>query len=101
MQELIALLAPALMALGFYNHLTRNRLPAKKLLFAYGTFVVLINLTSFLFIIFIVGKDIFYIGNRTFVAYLLVASVFSIIMPFVVNLVEQTVSIEVKKNDKK
>lgn len=99
MQELIALLAPALMALGFYNHLTRNKLSNKKLLFAYGTFVVLINLVSFLFTIFILGQEIIYLGNRAFVGYLIVASIFSIIMPFVVNLVEQMVAIEVKKND--
>ncbi len=101
MQELIALSAPALMAVGFYNHLYRSNLSTRKLFFFYGTMLVLINGLSHLTILYLIGKDEVAYTGKSFIFYLILSSVFAVIMPFVVNLIEHTVALEVKQNAKK
>ncbi len=101
MQELVALLAPALVALGFYNHLHRNKLTARRLATSYGIFALFINLCSYLVIIFIFGQDVISFENKSFILYLIISAVFAFVLPLVVNLIENTVAIEVKKNAKK
>lgn len=101
MQEIVALMAPALIALGFYNHLHRNKLSTRRLFFSYGIFSVFINLCSYLVIIYILGNDEVSFDNKSFITYLITAGVFAFILPFVVNLIENTIAIEVRKNAKK
>lgn len=98
MQEAIALLTPALMALGFYSHLHRDKLSNRKLVFAYGIFVVFINLCSYLLILYIFGRDQVEFTDKSMVTYLISSTVFAFVLPFVVNLLENVVAIEVKKN---
>lgn len=103
MQEIIALLAPSLIAVGFYNHLYRNALPARRLVSAYGLFVVLINLCMYLITVYILQVEQLTFGEKEFIRYLIGASVMALLLPFVVNLIEHMFAIEVKKNihDKK
>ncbi len=101
MQEFVALLAPALVALGFYNHLHRNKLSTRRFASSYGIFALFINLCSYLVIIFIFGNDTVSFEGRSFIVYLVTSAIFAFILPFVVNLIENTVSIEVRKNAKK
>lgn len=103
MQEIIALLAPSLIAVGFYNHLYRNALPARRLVSAYGLFVVLINLCMYLITVYILQVEQLAFGEKEFIRYLIGASVMALLLPFVVNLIEHMFAIEVKKNihDKK
>lgn len=98
MQEIVALFAPALVALGFYNHLHPDNLSAKKLIFTYGSLVVFINLCVQLVLIYLFGvSEVSYLG-KDFINYLLLSIIFSVILPFVINLTEHTIAIEVKKN---
>ena len=101
MQECIALLAPTLIALGFYNHLNRDKLSAKKLLFSFGVFALLVNLCTYLVLIFLLGKDGVYFEHKPLISYFIVSGIFAFILPFVVNLVEHAIAIEVKHNDEK
>lgn len=101
MHELVALLAPGLIALGFYNHLHRNKLSKRKLVTSYGLFVVLINLGVYLVTLYLFGQDEVAFDNKSFINYLFGASIFAFLMPFVVNLIENTVSLEVKRNAKR
>lgn len=101
MQEIIALLAPALIAIGFYSHLHRNKLQAGKLISSYGVFVVLINLCMYLVTLQLLGHDKINFDDQTFINYLICASIFAVLLPFVVNLVENTIAIDVRKNVKK
>lgn len=100
MQALIALLAPALVALGFYNHLHRDNLSTRKLFFSYGVFALFINLCSYMVVELVMNRPVSFEG-KSFIFYLILSAVFSFILPFVVNLIEQSVSIEVKHNDNK
>ena len=101
MHEIIALIAPALVALGFYNHLKRDKLPTRKLFTSFGLFLVLVNLCMYLVIIYIFNHEHVIFSDKSFINYLIGASLFAFVLPFVVNLVEGMVAIEVKKNDKK
>lgn len=101
MQESIALIAPALVALGFYNHLHRNRLKTRNLVFGFGIFALFINLCSFLIILFLFGADSVSFKDKEFVHYLLISGGLALVLPLVVNLIENTIAIEVKKNAKK
>ena len=101
MQEIVALLAPALVALGFYNHLHRNKLSTRRLFFSYGIFSLFINLCSYLVIIFIFGNGSVSFSDKSFILYLIISAIFAFILPFVVNLIENTVAIEVRRNAKK
>lgn len=101
MQEIIALLAPALIALGFYSHLHRNKLSTRKLVSSYGLFVVIINLCLYMITIYLLGHDEIVFTGKSFIKYLIGASIFALLLPFVVNLIENTVALEVKKNGKK
>lgn len=96
MQECIALLAPALIALGLYNHLHQNKLSNKKLLFSYGIFVLLVNLCTYLVLIFLLGRNEIIFEYKSFIVYLIISGIFAFILPFVVNLIENAVAIEVK-----
>lgn len=100
MHEIIALVAPALIALGFYGHLKHNKLSSRKLLTSFGLFLVLINLCMYLVIIYVFNQDQVLFDNKSFITYLIGASLFAFILPFVVNLVENVVAIEVRQNDK-
>ena len=55
----------------------------------------------YLVIIYIFNHEHVIFSDKAFVDYLIGASVFAFVLPFVVNLVEGMVAIEVKKNDKK
>ncbi len=99
MQSLIALLAPALVAIGFYNHLHRDNLSTRKLFFSYGVFSLFINLCSYMVIELIMNRSVSFEG-KLFIFYLIISAIFSFVLPFVVNLIEQSISIEVKRNDK-
>lgn len=100
MQECVALLAPALVALGFYNHLHRNDLSTRKLVFSFSVFAVFINLCNYMVQLLLLGRDGVYFEHKSFIIYLLISSVFAFVLPFVVNLIENSVAIEVEKNDK-
>ena len=98
MLEAIVLFAPALIALRFYNHLHRNKLTARMLVTTYGVFVVLINVTLYAVSVYLLGQESVEFSDRAFVNYLLGAVVLAFIFPFVVNLLEHTVSIKIKRN---
>lgn len=101
MQEIIALVAPTLVALGFYSHLKRDNLSTRKLLFNLGVFALLVNLCTYLVIIFVLGQDGVYFEHKSLVQYLLIGGIFAFILPLVVNSIENSVDIEVRRNDKK
>ena len=97
MLEFIALLAPSLIALKFYNHLQNNALPARILVMTYGLFVVLINLALYAGTMYLAGHDGVVFTDSYFIKYLLGALVLSVILPFMVNLAELTVSVKVSR----
>ncbi len=101
MLEAIALFAPALIALRFYSHLHSNQLSARSLVMSYGIFVVFINLCMYLAELYLFGQDAVRFDGKSFVNYTLMALVLAFVLPFVVNLIETTVSIDVKRNAKK
>lgn len=98
MQEIIALLAPSLIAVSFYNHLYRNQLSVRRLVCAYGLFVVLINLCLYLISIYILQVDHITFGDKEFIRYLIGAAIMALLLPFVVNLIDHVFAVEVKKN---
>lgn len=101
MQEIIALLAPSLVAVSFYNHLYRNSLSARRLICAYGLFVVLINLCLYLISVYLFRIENLTFGDKEFIRYLIGALVMALLLPFVVNLIDHMFAIEVKRNAKK
>ena len=101
MQEIIALLAPTLVALGFYSHLKGDKISTRKLFFNLGLFALLVNLSTYLVIIFLLGKDGVYFEHKFLVGYLIIAGLFAFIIPLLVNLIENSISIEVRKDAKK
>lgn len=100
MLEAIALFAPALVALRFYSHLRNNQLSARSLVMSYGVFVVLINLCMYLVQLYLLGQDSVQFDGKSFVHYIVMAMLLAFVFPFVVNLIETTVSIDVKRNAK-
>lgn len=98
MLEAIALFAPPLIALRFYSHLHRNNLSGRSLVMSYGVFVIFINLCMYLTILYLLGQPDVGFEGKGFVTYLIAAVVLAFIVPFVVNLVETTISIDVKRN---
>lgn len=101
MLEAIALFAPALIALRFYSHLRGNRLSARALVMSYGVFVVLINLCMYLVQLYLLGQDKVEFEGKSFVNYTVLAVLLAFVFPFVVNLIETTIAIDIKHNAKK
>lgn len=99
MIETIALCAPALMAVGFYNHLHHNALRTRQLVCMYGTFVILINVCAYLIYTYLFAISVIEFDSKTFITYSILATTLSYIMPFVVRLAEVTVAIEVKPSN--
>ena len=101
MIEIIALGAPSLMAVGFYNHLHHNEIAPRQLICMYGTFVLSINVCAYLIFTYLFDINPISFDSKTFISYSLLTAVLSFIMPFVVRLAETTVAIEVKRSDEK
>lgn len=99
MLEFIALLAPSIMATGFYSHLSQDKLPTRKLVFAFGTFLVLINLCVYMIAFYIFNTRSLVIANKTFIKYVIVATIFALIMPLVLRMIEASIQVKVSKND--
>ena len=97
MLEAIALLAPSLVALRFYDHLHRNKLPARMLVMSYGVFVLIINIALYAATLYLANHDGIVFTDTYFIKYTLCALVLSGIMPLVLNLAESTVSVKVIK----
>lgn len=100
MQSIIALFAPVLLSLSLYNRLHQGELSNRQLVFAFGGFSLLINLCSHLVIVMILGQMVSF-EDRSLILYMIISAVFSVILPFVVNLIENSVNIDVEKNAKK
>lgn len=98
MLEAIALFAPPLIALRFYSHLHRNKLSARSLIMSYGVFVIFINLCMYLAILYLFAQDSVAFDDKSFVGYVVFATILAFIVPFVVNLAETTIAIDVKRN---
>ncbi len=101
MLDAIALFAPALIALRFYSHLRGGHLTARSLVMSYGVFVLCINLCMYLIQLYLFNQESVQFQDKAFVNYVVVAAILSLIFPFVVNLIEKTISIDVKHNGKK
>lgn len=99
MLEAIALLAPSLVALKFYNHLHHNKLNARMLVLTYGVFVIAINLCLYAIILYLIEHKPIVFTDDFFVKYLLASTALAIVVPFVVNLAEATVSVKVLRSD--
>lgn len=99
MLEAIALLAPSLISLKFYNHLQHNQLDAKSLVMSYGIFVVAINLCLYAITLYLLDHDTVTFNDVYFVKYLISASVLALIIPFVIRLLENTISIRVSRHN--
>ena len=69
-------------------------------MFSFGVFAVFINLCNYMVQLLLLGRDGVYFEHKSFIIYLLISSVFAFVLPFVVNLIENSVAIEVEKNDK-
>lgn len=52
-------------------------------------------------LIYLFGNQEITFINKGFIIYIVLASLFSLIIPFVANLIENSVAVEVKKNEKK
>lgn len=102
MLQFIALFMPALIALGIYHHLLPKPVATRTLIFGYGIFTIFINLCLYMIYRYLLGQsDAINFDDSTFIRYTLLAVVFAFILPFVVRMVEASISIEVKKHDKK
>lgn len=99
MLEAIALLSPALVALRFYDQLHENKLPTRILVTSYGIFVILINLSLYAATLYLANHEDIVFTDAYFIKYLICALVLSVIMPFVVNLTEATISVKVTKSN--
>lgn len=99
MLEAIALLAPALIALGVHNHLHRDEPTPLHLLATYGVFVVLINVILFVITLYLFKHPEVVFTSSYFVKYLASSAVLAVVLPFVLNVLEASVSVTVKKHD--
>ena len=99
MIDVIALGAPALMAVGFYNHLHHNGIAPRQLVCMYGTFLVLVNVCAYLIYTYLFNITAIEFDNKTFITYSLLAVALAFVMPFVVRLIEATINIEVRPSN--
>lgn len=100
MTQVIAMLLPALVALQFFNHLHRGKLTNKQLISFYGIFALLINVSLYAIIIYLLGKDSVSFDGRNFVTYSAGALALGVILPLAINVMQNSISIEVRKNGK-
>ena len=69
------------------------------LVMTYGLFVVAINVCLYAVTLYLMGNQGVVFTDAYFVKYLIAASVLAIIVPFVVNLTEVTVSVKVSRSN--
>lgn len=99
MLEAIALLTPPLMALGVHNHLNRGQLGLRHLAFTYAVFTIVINVILYVITLYLFKHAEVVFTSSYFVKYLASAALLAVVVPFVLNLLETSVSVTVKHND--
>ncbi len=101
MLNFIAIFAPAMIATGFFDHMRNNKLSVRKLIYTYTSFLVFINITTYLVFLFV-----FHFRRLTFsdvfcLKYLGVGTVLAIIIPLILGLINIKLTIRVEDYDSK
>lgn len=99
MLEAIGLLAPPLVALGIYNHLRRGQLGLRNLLFAYAVFLIVINLILYVITLYLFRNPEVVFTASYFVKYLAASSALAVVLPFAFNLLANSVSVTVRRDE--
>ncbi len=101
MLKIIAMLAPAIIATGFYDHLYYNKASTKKLINVFALFLVFINLLSYCSFLFLFNKKSINFTDVFFIQYLSLATGLAFALPIVASLLNLKLSVRVKKHAKK
>lgn len=97
--EAIALLAPSLLALGWYDRLRHGHPRPRQLLFAYAAFVIGINGLLYTITLYLFGHESVVFTDRFAVKYLLAAVALAVVFPLLISLLRSSVSVRVLHND--
>lgn len=96
--QIIALLAPPVLAVGIYDHLHNRSLTTRKLWVSYAVFAITINLVMYLITTFLLGVQNLVFDPIAFIRYTVAASVLAGVLPLVVNAIGASINIEVRRN---
>lgn len=99
MLEAIGLLAPPLVSLGIYNHLRRGQLGVRNLMFAYAAFLIVINLALYVITLYLFKHPEVVFTGSYFVKYIAAGSLLAVVSAFGFNLLQNSVSVTVKRDE--
>ena len=99
--QFIAMLAPPLLAAGVYDHLHRGKLTARRFWISYALFTIFINICMYLACVYIFNIRELSFDAAFFIKYLIFAIILACVLPLIVNAVDASVSVEIKRNGPK
>lgn len=97
--EFIALFITPLIALAWYDRLTQGKMNMRQLIFAYSLFVVGINGLLYIIILHLLDHEAVVFTDKFFIKYLVASSLLAPAFALGLNLVRNTISVRISKND--
>ena len=102
MNQILAIFFPAMLGAYTNEKIKKQDMNLKELFVKYVLFVLLINILNFIIVIYFFGKPNFTFTNVFTLKYLLLGTVFSVILAFTVSFVEKNIEVNIRidKNEK-
>lgn len=97
--EAIALLAPPLLALGWYDRLRQGHLRPRQLMFAYAVFVCGINGLLYIVILHLLGHESVVFTDKFFIKYLIAGGLLAFAFALMLNLLRNSISVRITRNE--
>ena len=101
MNQILSIFLPAVLAVYVYKGINKKEITNQEIIIRYFTFVLLINIASYLVSVYIFGNIDFIFNSLFTVKYLWMSSVFAIIIATVMSWIEKNleINIRVDKNE--
>ena len=100
MNQILSIFLPAAFAMYVYKGINKKEITNQEMIIRYFTFVLLINIASYLVSVYIFGNIDFIFNSLYTVKYLCMSSVFATIIATIMSFIEKNVEINIRVDKK-
>lgn len=100
MNQIISILLPAVLAMYVYQRINKKEMNNQECIIKYFTFVLIINIASYLVSVYAFGNKEFVFDSVFTVKYLCLSSAFGVILSFVISFIEENLDINIRVDKK-
>lgn len=100
MNQILSIFLPAVFAMYIYQGINKKEMTNQESIIRYFTFVLIINIASYLVSVYVFGNMDFVFNSLFTVKYLCLASVFAGVSSLVMSFIEKNVEINIRVDKK-